>query len=99
MPRNLEDGLLRAAVDVERGERVMQLEHCGHHERGVGDRAEMLRVLHERVEAGAERSEVNADVVVLLEEAEVNARLDDAVVCLDGDLGDCLPLLRSRWRQ
>ena len=50
----------------------------------------MLLVLRERVDAGAERSEVDANAVVLPEEAEVDARRDDAAVCLEGARGDVL---------
>ena len=72
MPRNLEDGLLRAAVDVERDERVMPLERSEHRERIRGDGSERVNDIDGELEGV---------------KSEVNARRDDAVERLDGAFG------------
>ena len=73
MPRNLEDGLLRAAVDVERDVRVMALERGEHRECSVrGDGLERVNDIDGELEGVR---------------SEVNARRDYAVERLDGVLG------------
>ena len=70
---HLEDGLLRAAVGVERDERVMPLERGEHRERIRGDGLERVNDIDGELEGV---------------KSEVNARRDDAVEHLEGALGD-----------
>ena len=87
----LEDGLLRAAVDAERDEGVCR---CACQIWNVGDQE-----LQERGEGAVEvrhgdrmKHVDNVDGELERGEAEVNAGCDDAVVCLEGARGMCLPL-------